>query len=136
LNLFDEVCRSCADAVDDAAWLIFDLDGRKLLFFLYFCRSLKIWLAKIAFRILGLVGCFGWRSFGRQTCGDIFVAFNFVRVALVKNFFLRRRAANGFGASLCGIAIRPLLLAVSQAAAGAETHSAPATPGKISVTHN
>jgi len=29
-----------------------------------------------------------------------------------------------------------LLLAVSQAAAGTETHSAPAPPGKIPVTHN
>jgi hypothetical protein len=57
-------------------------------------------------------------------------------MALVVNFFLRRRAANGFGARLCSVAIRPLLLAMSQAAAGAETHSAPAPPGKIPLTHN
>jgi hypothetical protein len=57
-------------------------------------------------------------------------------MALVIDFLLRRRPANRFRASLRGVAIRPLLLAVSQAAGGAETHSAAATPGKISVTHN
>jgi hypothetical protein len=76
------------------------------------------------------------RSFRRQAGGDIFVAFDFIRMALVINFLLRRRPAHGFGARLCGVAIGPLLLAVSQAAAGAETHSTPATPGKIPVTHN
>ena len=70
-------------------------------------------------------------AFGRQAGGDIFGALDFLRVAMIVNLFRRRRAADGFGAGLGGVAVGALRLAVSQPAAGAETHSAAPAPEKF-----
>src|SRR6266481_355882 len=100
LHLFDERTRCGADAAHDAFWLFFNLNRGEGFFFLNLGRSLEIGFAEIPLGIGLLFRRFDRSSFRRQTCGDIFVAFDFVCVALVKKFFLRRRPANGFGASL------------------------------------
>jgi hypothetical protein len=85
--------------------------------------------------VISRSGFGGRNAFGRKPGGDIFGALDFVRMPMFIDLFLGS-TAHDFGAGLGGLAVRSLLLAVSQPAGRAETHSAPATPGKISVTHN
>ena len=71
------------------------------------------------------------RAFRRQAGGDVFRALDFVLVALLVNLFdAADDFAHGFGAGLRGFAV-VFLLALTQSATGAETHSAAASAEKF-----
>ena len=99
-------------------------------------------LAEFAFSLGRTVRIFG-NTFRRKASGLVFSALDFVSVALIVNAFLCGRTADGLGPGLSRVTVVMLVMllmavavAMAQATAGAETHAAPATPGKVSFTHN
>ena len=73
--------------------------------------------------------------FRRQAGGNIFSAFDLVGVPVLIHLFLGHWFVHHLGASLHGFPVR-MLLRMTQAAAGAESHASSPAAGKISFTHS
>ncbi len=112
------------------------LEGHRLegLFFLNLGGRVQARLAEVAFSSGGADWRLDGQSLGRQARGDVFRALDLLGVAVLKHLFRRRGPVHRVCARLAGLAVRVLLLPMSQPAAGAEAHAAP-PPGKASVTH-
>src|SRR5207244_2845465 len=113
-----QVSRGRLDRIDNSLGLFMDAHRLEDLFFLYLSRSFKMRLAKILFAGGRRFGGFARQALGGQAGGDIFGALNFGGVAAIVDPVTDGLAADGFGAGLGGLAVRPLGMA--QAATGAE----------------
>jgi hypothetical protein len=96
-------------------------------------RGFQVGFAEDAFGLTRFIRGFGGKSLRREAGGNVFGAFDLVRVPSVVNLVVRPRLAGGFGAGFTGFAVR-LLGGMAQPATGAKTHPTAAS-GKISVTH-
>jgi hypothetical protein len=85
-------------------------------------RNFRVRLAKIFF--VGNVrrSLRNFRALRRQTGGDIFRAFNFIRVSFVKDALVAALFRDDVGARLRGVPVG-LLRILAESALGAEAHS-------------
>ena len=129
LNFFNNVLRGGGDSLDQPFRLLGNFHRRE--FFFHDRRNGRNFSLRFV-RMFGGRGGFRF-AVGRQTGGNIFGAFDFVRVTFFKQTFLSALFGDDVGARFHGVAVGFLLRGI-QAAFGLEPHSATAS-GKV-VTHN
>ena len=134
LDFFDQVGRGDLDGVQNALGLFLDRPPARRLFLLPPARACRDAARGNPFcpRRLPASAVSG-SALRRQAGGDVFGAFDFVRVAFFKHALGAALFAHHVGARLGGFAVG-FLRVVAEAAFGAEPHAA-AAPRKIVVTH-
>jgi len=120
LDLFDEVGGGGADGIHDAArWLG---DAHRLERFLRRGGRLDVRLSEILFAGCGFVRR---HALGRQAGGDVFGAFDFVRMPVLIDAVVDRVVLRCLDARLCRFLVRALHM--PKPAGWAESHAAPAS---------
>ena len=137
LNLFDKVRCDHADGLKNTLGLFRHGDRLERLFFLNLCGRLKIRLAEVVL-VAPAIPTRPVDPIGGKSGGEVFRPLNFTGVLVIVNHVRRVFFADSLRAGLQSLPILLLLLVrlcVPQPARRAETHSTPASPGEVSVTH-